>query len=410
VSATPAIVVEGVSKHFKRPHEQMHTLKERALHPFRRSGFDQFTAVDDVGFHVEEGEFFGIVGRNGSGKSTLLKLIAGIYQSNGGEIWVNGRMSTFIELGVGFNPDLAARDNVILNGIMLGLTPAQARERYEQVLEFSELQEFETVKLKNYSSGMHVRLAFAVMIQVDADVLLIDEVLAVGDAAFQQKCFDQFNKLRDAGRTICLVTHDMPSVKRFCHRAMLMERGQVVAIGDPELIGERYLEQNFQRESATGRDQPAHADDDRFGDGSARFTQLWVQSPDDEPLEAAPQGKELVVKATVEFTADVEDPSVGITISNQDRQPVFATSSVWTNEHTGRFRAGDVARLTLRFPNILSPGRYHVTPQISHRGSGNRLIDRYPHMISFIVTGTVDTGGVVALEHDLHFDRIEALA
>src|SRR3954469_15963500 len=210
----PAIVVSGVSKRFRRPQEQMHTLKERALHPFRRRAFDAFTAVDDVSFEVAPGEFFGIVGRNGSGKSTLLKLIAGIYKANGGEIWANGRMSTFIELGVGFNPDLAARDNVILNGIMLGLTPAEARERYERVMEFSELAEYETVKLKNYSSGMHVRLAFAVMIQVDADVLLVDEVLAVGDAAFQQKCFDEFNKLRDAGRTIVLVTHDMTAVKR----------------------------------------------------------------------------------------------------------------------------------------------------------------------------------------------------
>src|SRR3954471_18773340 len=240
MSAAPVIVVEGVSKHFRRPQEQMHTLKERALHPFKRRTFDAFTAVDDVSFAVDEGEFFGIVGRNGSGKSTLLKLIAGIYRADGGEIWVNGRMSTFIELGVGFNPDLAARDNVILNGIMLGLTPAEARERYEQVLEFSELQEFETVKLKNYSSGMHVRLAFAVMIQVDADVLLIDEVLAVGDAAFQQKCFDQFNRLRDAGKTIVLVTQDMSAVRRFCHRAMLLERGRVVAIGDPEHVGGAY--------------------------------------------------------------------------------------------------------------------------------------------------------------------------
>src|SRR3954469_664215 len=223
----------------------MHTLKERALHPFRRSGFDQFTAVDDVGFHVEQGEFFGIVGRNGSGKSTLLKLIAGIYQSNGGEIWVNGRMSTFIELGVGFNPDLAARDNVVLNGIMLGLTPAEARARYQEVIDFAELREFENVKLKNYSSGMHVRLAFSVMIQVDADVLLIDEVLAVGDAAFQQKCFDEFNRLRDEGKTIVLVTHDMGAVRRFCHRAMLMERGRIVDIGPPDRIGSEYLDMNF---------------------------------------------------------------------------------------------------------------------------------------------------------------------
>ena len=183
-------------------------------------------ALRGVSFAVEHGEFFGIVGRNGSGKSTLLKCLAGIYRLDGGEIWVDGRMSTFIELGVGFNPDLAARDNVILNGIMLGLTPREARRRYDEVIEFAELREFEDLKLKNYSSGMHVRLAFSVMIQVDADVLLIDEVLAVGDAAFQQKCFDEFNRLRDEGRTIVLVTHDMASVQRFCHRAMLLERGR----------------------------------------------------------------------------------------------------------------------------------------------------------------------------------------
>src|SRR3954470_15792953 len=258
----------------------MHPLKERALHPFRPSGFAQFTSVYDVGFHVEQGEFFGIVGRNGSGKSTLLKLIAGIYQSNGGEIWVNGRMSTFIELGVGFNPDLAARDNVILNGIMLGLTPAEARDRYEQVLEFSELQEFETVKLKNYSSGMHVRLAFAVMIQVDADILLIDEVLAVGDAAFQQKCFDEFNRLRDAGKTIMLVTHDMGAVRRFCHRALLMDRGRVVELGDPERVGASYLELNF---SGGGLAEPVQepptrdGDPDRRGDGRADVLELWFE-------------------------------------------------------------------------------------------------------------------------------------
>src|SRR4051794_523949 len=244
----PAIVAEGVHKRFQRPHEQMHTIKERALHPFRRRTFDEFEAVRDVGFSVERGEFFGIVGRNGSGKSTLLKLIAGIYKLNRGEIWVNGRMSTFIELGVGFNPDLAARDNVILNGIMLGLTPAQARARYEEVIEFAELREFENLKLKNYSSGMHVRLAFSVMIQVDADVLLIDEVLAVGDAAFQQKCFDEFNRLRDEGKTIILVTHDMAAVRRFAHRAMLLERGEVVSVGEPDLVGATYLELNFNHE------------------------------------------------------------------------------------------------------------------------------------------------------------------
>jgi ABC-type polysaccharide/polyol phosphate transport system ATPase subunit len=401
----PAIVVEGVSKSFLRPHEQMHTLKERALHPFRGRSFDRLDAVSDVSFTVDQGEFFGIVGRNGSGKSTLLKLIAGIYRASAGEIWVNGRMSTFIELGVGFNPDLAARDNVILNGIMLGLTPAEARDRYERVIDFAELRESETVKLKNYSSGMHVRLAFSVMIQVDADVLLIDEVLAVGDASFQQKCFDQFNRLRDAGRTIVLVTHDMGAVRRFCHRAMLMERGAVVLAGDPERVGARYLEVNFHHDREEAAAQP-EADAERYGDGTARFVQLWTQSDDDLPLESASQGSDVVVKAVVEFDAALADPVVGITIENEDRRPVFAASSVWVEERTGSFAAGDRATLTVKFPNVLAPGRYFITPHIARRGSGLDMVDRYPRMISFLVTGTRKTGGIVELDHDLSFERM----
>src|SRR5829696_4624344 len=188
----PAVVVDSVSKQFRVPREQVHTLKERVLHPLRSGGYETFDALTDVSFSVQPGEFFGIVGRNGSGKSTLLKCLAGIYRVDDGEIYVNGRLSTFIELGVGFNMELAARDNAILNAIMLGLTRAEAEERYERILDFSELHEFEDLKLKNYSSGMLVRLAFSVMIQVDADILLIDEVLAVGDAAFQQKCYDEF--------------------------------------------------------------------------------------------------------------------------------------------------------------------------------------------------------------------------
>src|ERR1035438_4252431 len=167
--APPPVVVDRVHKSFEIPREQVSTLKERALHPFRRSTSDTLRALRDVSFALEPGEFFGIVGRNGSGKSTLLKCLAGIYRADEGEIWCNGRMSTFIELGVGFNPDLAAFDNVALNGIMLGLSPREARARYQRVIEFAELEEFQDLKLKNYSSGMYVRLAFSVAIQVDAD-------------------------------------------------------------------------------------------------------------------------------------------------------------------------------------------------------------------------------------------------
>ena len=201
---SPAVRIDAVHKRFRLPHQRYSTLKERALHPFASRTYDELHAVNDVSVDIAPGEFFGIVGRNGSGKSTLLKILAGIYVADEGEVAVTGRLSPFIELGVGFNPELTARENVMINGIMLGLTRKQARERFDEIIAFAELEDFVDLKLKNYSSGMSVRLGFAVAIQVDADILLVDEVLAVGDAAFQQKCFEQFQALKDAGRTIVL--------------------------------------------------------------------------------------------------------------------------------------------------------------------------------------------------------------
>ena len=288
----PALAVRGVSKTFRIPEERRHTLKERALHPRRRTRYQTFRALNDISFAVEEGEFFGIAGRNGSGKSTLLKCIAGIYGTEG-QIWRRGRLSTMIELGVGFNPELAARDNVVLNGIMMGLSPREARKRYDSVIEFAELEEFRDLKLKNYSSGMHVRLAFSVAIQVDADILLVDEILAVGDAAFQQKCFDVFNRLRDQGKTIVFVTHDMGSLKRFCHRALLLERGRSVHLGDPEDVADRYLEINFGREPTLQARQAGGAamamrECRRVGRGRAR-----------RATRRGPQGRRVTLRALV---------------------------------------------------------------------------------------------------------------
>jgi ABC-2 type transport system ATP-binding protein len=252
-----AVAIDGVSKTFHVPKQHVMTLKERALHPLRRIEVDQLHALRDVSVHIAEGEFFGIVGRNGSGKSTLLKCLAGIYRADTGQIMIAGRLTPFIELGVGFNMELTALDNVVINGVMMGLTPSEARARFDEVIAFAELEDFLDLKLKNYSSGMQVRLAFSLMVQSDADVLLIDEVLAVGDAAFQQKCFNEFRRLRDEGRTIVLVTHDMVTIERFCHRAMLLEYGRMTALGDPADVGARYMELNFQHQrGAAGQEAP----------------------------------------------------------------------------------------------------------------------------------------------------------
>ncbi|HWI23059.1 MAG TPA: ABC transporter ATP-binding protein [Baekduia sp.] len=247
--ATPAVLVDGVSKSFMIPHEAMHTFKERAVHPFRRTTHEQMNALQDVSFAVPQGSFFGIVGRNGSGKSTMLKCLAGIYRTDRGRIFVNGRMSTFIELGVGFNMDLAARDNVLLNAAMMGLSTKEAKHRFDSIIDFAELHEFVDLKIKNYSSGMLVRLAFSVMIQVDADILLIDEVLAVGDAAFQEKCQDEFRRIKSQNATVLFVTHAMDAVNEFCDEAILVERGQIVEAGDVGKVSARYTELNFSPEA-----------------------------------------------------------------------------------------------------------------------------------------------------------------
>ena len=400
----PVVVARNVSKTFTVPEEQVHTLKERALHPRRRNRRQTFQALNNVSFAVAPGEFFGISGRNGSGKSTMLKCLAGIYRAEG-DIWCRGRLSTFIELGIGFNPDLAAKDNVVMNGIMLGLSPREARKRYESVIEFAELQEFKDLKLKNYSSGMHVRLAFSVAIQVDADILLIDEVLAVGDASFQQKCFDVFNDMRDRGRTIIFVTHDMVAMQRFCHRAILLEHGNPVYLGEPHEVADRYLELNFGRGAG---EEPADAPADepaRRGDGRARVQEVWLTDPAGARLSSVAQGERVTVRVRVAFAEAVADPAVAVQILNDEHRPILVADTARDNERTGTFHAGEEAVFSFAFDNVLAPGRYNPAVTVSHRGSGLSVIDRLEEPGSFVVTGSDAHGGLIDLPVDVGLER-----
>ncbi|HEY3830250.1 MAG TPA: ABC transporter ATP-binding protein [Solirubrobacteraceae bacterium] len=403
-SAPPPIVVDAVSKTFRVPEERVHTLKERALHPLRRSRHESFEALQEISFDVRRGEFFGIAGRNGSGKSTLLKCLAGIYGVDRGRIWMDGRLSTFIELGVGFNQDLAARDNVILNGIMMGLSPREARRRVDEVIDFAELREFEELKLKNYSSGMHVRLAFSVAIQVDADVLLVDEVLAVGDAAFQQKCFDVFHRLRDDGRTIVFVTHDMGSLNRFCHRALLLERGRPVHLGEPHEVADRYLEINFGHNADAG----GGVTENHGGDGEARVLEAWIEDEHGERPASLPQGQRIALKALVRFEVDVEDPVASVYVLNEDHVAIVVATSAKGNERSGKFRAGEEVLCSFAFENVLAPGRYNPLFTIAHRGTGMDLMDRIEGAFSFVVTGPEAMGGAVDLPVEVGIGRSDA--
>ncbi len=207
-----------------------------------------FTALKDINFEVKKGEFFGIVGRNGSGKSTLLKILAGVYTSTTGGVAINGSLTPFIELGVGFNPELTGKDNVYLNSALLGFSRKQTDAMYNKIVDFAELHDFMDTKLKNYSSGMQVRLAFSVAIRAESDILLIDEVLAVGDAAFQQKCYEYFEKIKSQKKTIIFVSHDMGTVRQFCDRSLYLETGKILEIGNPEDISRIYDNKNYGNE------------------------------------------------------------------------------------------------------------------------------------------------------------------
>lgn len=236
-----AVKVEHVSKYFKLPTESTQSLRTALVNRFKGiKGYKEQHVLKDINFEVEEGDFFGIVGRNGSGKSTLLKIISQIYVPEKGKVTVNGKLVSFIELGVGFNPELTGKENVYLNGAMLGFTTQEIDAMYDDIVEFAELGEFMNQKLKNYSSGMQVRLAFSVAIKAEGDVLILDEVLAVGDEAFQRKCNDYFMERKKSGKTTILVTHDMSAVKKYCNRAVLIEHGLVKAYGEPFDVAGQY--------------------------------------------------------------------------------------------------------------------------------------------------------------------------
>jgi ABC-2 type transport system ATP-binding protein len=235
-----AIEIKGIRKSFKLPTDRAWCLKQAILYRFRGiKGYKKLEVLKGLNIKIKKGEFVGIIGRNGSGKSTLLKILSGIYVPDSGTIKINGSLVPFIELGVGFNPELTGRENIYLNGALLGFSNREMDAMYDEIVDFAELHDFMDQKLKNYSSGMQVRLAFSIAIRARGDILILDEVLAVGDAAFQNKCNEYFASI-SGEQTIILVTHDMNNVRRFCNRAILLEDGKVKKDGKPEEVAAAY--------------------------------------------------------------------------------------------------------------------------------------------------------------------------
>jgi ABC-2 type transport system ATP-binding protein len=399
----PAIEVSGISKSFRIPDHRYETLKQRALHPLRGTSHRELRVLREISFQVPRGEFLGVVGRNGSGKSTLLKLLASVYRPDSGGIRVAGTIAPIIELGVGFQPELAAEDNVVLNGLMLGLTPKEARRRFNAVLEFAELQEFADMKLKNYSSGMRVRLAFAIAMQTDPDVLLLDEVLAVGDAAFQQRCQEAFERIKSTRKkTVLLVTHGMSNIERHCDRAMLLEEGRIERIGDPVDVAERYLELS---PSASLGVHPAPAPD---WDQIPGRIDLRIRLLDSRGREVRklPPGRPLRLHISVGASAELQSPRLLLRIANPAGASIFEPAPIDLSDHVARLSKGERVGVGARVENRLQPGRYVVGCVLAAESTGPESALSEPAYVEFVVgpDGRADSG-LVSLDYEVRIRR-----
>jgi ABC-2 type transport system ATP-binding protein len=391
------VVSSGVWKTFRLPHDRPSTFKQRVLHPRRSRAATELHALKDVSFEVADAEFFGIIGRNGSGKSTLLKCLAGIYRPNRGSLVVSRRVSPFIELGVGFNPELTARDNVVVNAALLGIPAGEANARFPEIIRFAELEQFVDLKLKNYSSGMQVRLGFAAAIQADADVYLVDEVLAVGDARFQEKCFDTFRRFKREGRTVIYVTHDLATVERFCDRAMWVEGGKVEEIGTPQDVIRAYQRRDL--ELSQGEHHARQQTAARWGDGAAEIVEAWIEDAGGSRQDVVSQGAEVTFKARARFVDAVENPIFGVTFKDEDGKAVFATNTQFDHVETGAFDAGDETLYRVRFKAHFADGEYVGSCAIAHQDA-QRMADWREDFVSLRVQAERHTGGVVDLPHE----------
>jgi len=368
-----AIKVSGVGKTFQ-PQSSSRTVKEAFIGFGRRiSGKrglvhhqGEYEALNDISFEVNKGDFLGIVGRNGCGKSTLLKILAGVYTPTKGTVQINGKLTPFIELGVGFNPELSGRDNVFLNGALLGFSRKQMEAMYDDIVAFAELHDFMETKLKNYSSGMQVRLAFSIAIRAKSDILLIDEVLAVGDAAFQQKCFEYFRNLKENGQTVVLVSHDRSVIEQYCNRAVLINNKKVIAIGKPSEIFNKYAEivrvQIESDSSSVGKKIEKKAK--RWGSGDAEITSIVINKIHKNKCIIEPLQKISII-ITIKSKKYIKSPVYGIVMRRKGEAPIFVTNTILSKTQTTDLTEGSTCRVEISLDNIFANGDYYLSPAIA---------------------------------------------
>jgi ABC-2 type transport system ATP-binding protein len=352
------ISVKNVYKDFYLPQDRASSIKSlftRGLR-FGRRNYEMQHALKDVSFQVKRGEFFGIVGRNGSGKSTLLKMLAGLYQPNEGSVEVRGRLVPFIELGVGFNGELTGRENVYLNGALLGFSKKKIDAMYDDIVKFAELEAFMDQKLKNYSSGMQVRLAFSVATRAETDILLVDEVLAVGDADFQRKCFEYFRHLKKNKKTVVFVSHDMNAVREYCDRAIMIEKSELVASGDTETVATKYTRLFADTDSGSS----ATDNDERWGDGTIEYSKVVVT-----PKKIG-ENDTITIKCTAKIIKEIDSPIFGFSIRTAVGEVIVGTNSRIKHQQPGTLKAGAEVDIEWTMPNIFTDGTYTVNVAATH--------------------------------------------
>ena len=384
-----AVRVEHLNKSFKLPHERRNSVKSLFINIFR--GFrlyEQQHVLKNISFEVKEGEFFAILGRNGSGKSTLLKLLAGIYTPDKGTVQINGKLTPFIELGVGFNPELTGRENVYLNGALLGFNRKEVDSMYKDIVNFAELERFMDQKLKNYSSGMQVRLAFSIAIRAKSNILLLDEVLAVGDLDFQKKCYDYFVNIKKRKQTVVLVTHDMSIVRRFCDRCILIHDGELISEGKPEKIAEKY--ENINLRAAEKRLDESNQNSEnrlRDGRGGAKIIATETFDPLTKKLQNTFSPREKIgVRLKFAIETEIENPTLGFIFQDEKDSTVFATNNHIQNVKVENVKPGQEIVLETVVDNVFTDGSYTITAAIE---SDDFLIvyDRVKYLYTFLIGG-----------------------
>ncbi|MCE7936368.1 ABC transporter ATP-binding protein [Candidatus Saccharibacteria bacterium CPR2] len=385
-----AIKVSNVSKSFQLPHEKRSSIKDTVINIFKHREFETQCVLEDISLDVKKGEFFGIIGRNGSGKSTLLKLLARIYTPNSGEITVNGSLTPFIELGVGFNPELTGRENIFLNGALLGFTRQEMLGMYDDIVDFSELRRFMDQKLKNYSSGMQVRLAFSIAIRARSDILLIDEVLAVGDLDFQKKCYNYFYNLKRKNRTVILVTHDMSAVRRFCSKGALIDKGKIKKIGSANEIAEMYENINL-RLAEKRLQQPQEKKDKlkqkRQGTGEAEISLVETFNVDSKKSQNTfMQDEKIGVRISFKVNKTIPRPSLGFIFQDQQDITVFATNNWITDTQTQPVNKSDEIIYETIVDNVFTDGEFTITCAIENE-EFTLIYDRIEYMHKFMIGG-----------------------